>query len=46
MMICKSSRSDFYYAAKYEKHCIIESIQKWVDGVVAKALEIMPHRDS
>ena len=36
IMICKRVLNDFYYAAKYEKHCIIDSFKKWVDRGVTK----------
>lgn len=44
ILIRKSSQDDFYYAAKCEKHCTVQDIQKWVDRGVTKGLDIMPHK--
>lgn len=41
IMICRSSQGDFY-AAMYGKHCITESIGKWMGGMVAKGQVITP----
>ena len=42
IMICKRVLNDFYYAAKYEKHCILDSLQ--MGGRRGdKGLEIMRH---